>query len=51
MIAYRSWTPYTLPQYAAKPLVHSKTFGETFSYVHPLPDDVWEVLERARMMD
>lgn len=50
MVAYRSWTSYTLRQYKPKPPVHYKTFGETFSYVPPMPDDVREGLEREEMM-
>jgi hypothetical protein len=50
MVACRSWTPYTLPQYKPKPPVHYKTLGETFSYVPPMRDDVREVLEREGMI-
>lgn len=50
MVAYRSWTPDTLPQYKPKPPVPYRTFNEMFSYVPPMPDDITEMLEREGMM-
>jgi len=49
MVAYRFRTPYKLRQYKPKSPVHYETFGRTFRYVPPMPDDVREGQEREAM--
>jgi hypothetical protein len=51
MVAYRSWTPTTLPQYKPKPPVAYKTFSETFSYVPPMPEEIRKKLQQEGLMD